>query len=116
MKINFFEHGKIEIDGIVYTNDLIISPEKVIKDWRRKKGHRLLKEDIERYKEMILNSGYLLCGCGTSKNVKLDKEFLEWVKVNDLIFFHGETGSITKLYNEAVERGHKPIALLHLTC
>jgi hypothetical protein len=45
--IDSYESGRIVIDGAVYTNDVIIFPDRVDGSWWRKEGHNLDIIDIE---------------------------------------------------------------------
>ena len=47
MKIKSYEFGRIEIDGNVYTRDVIIYGNRINSSWWRKEGHYLQVEDIE---------------------------------------------------------------------
>lgn len=46
--IEKYEFGSIEIDGKIYTTDIMIHPDGHVSDrWWRRHGHRLALEDIE---------------------------------------------------------------------
>ena len=47
MKIEAYQFGLINIDGIAYKNDLKIVAGQVVPDWWRKEGHNLLLADIQ---------------------------------------------------------------------
>ena len=44
--IDLYNFGKIIIDGVKFTKDLIIFPDKINSNWRRKTGHLLTEYDI----------------------------------------------------------------------
>lgn len=49
IKIETSSFGLIVIDGRRYTSDLVIYPDGLVEDaWRRKRGHRLSIDDIEK--------------------------------------------------------------------
>jgi hypothetical protein len=46
VEISRYRFGEIEIDGHVYTADVIITPERVIDAWWRQHGHSLSVADL----------------------------------------------------------------------
>ena len=46
MTIGAYRFGEIEIEGRVYTSDVIITPDHVVDTWWRKEGHRLAVADL----------------------------------------------------------------------
>lgn len=46
-KIESYKFGEIEIDGVVYRNDVIVRNKDLISNWRRLKGHSLELKDLE---------------------------------------------------------------------
>ena len=47
MKIEAYSFGTITIDGKTYHKDIILFPDSVRPNWRRKEGHSLLIEDLQ---------------------------------------------------------------------
>jgi len=56
--IDSYNFGRITINGKHYTTDILVFPENIKADWRRKKGHRLqiadLKEVLEAKPEVLV--------------------------------------------------------------
>ncbi len=46
MEVRHYEFGRIDIDGTVYTSDVIIYPDHVQEHWRRREGHCLCLDDL----------------------------------------------------------------------
>jgi hypothetical protein len=45
-RIDHYEFGRIVIDGRQETRDLIILPNRVVRDWWRQEGHALVVNDL----------------------------------------------------------------------
>lgn len=61
--IDFYEFGRIKINGKLYFKDLIIFPDGIKENWWRKEGHKLGAEDIEEViaekpEVLIVGTGY----------------------------------------------------------
>jgi hypothetical protein len=61
--IDSYDFGRITINRRHYTADLLLFPEKIKDDWRRKKGHRLHIADLEAVLEakpavLVVGTGY----------------------------------------------------------
>jgi hypothetical protein len=46
--IDSYDFSRITINGKHYTTDILVFPEKIKADWRRKKGHSLQIADLRR--------------------------------------------------------------------
>jgi hypothetical protein len=44
--IESYEFGRVTIDGREETRDLIVLPDRVVRDWRRQDGHGLVLDDL----------------------------------------------------------------------
>ena len=85
--INSYSFGTITIDGNKFSKDLIIYPDHINSNWRRKTGHLLTEDDIAEildYKPEVL-----IIGIGASGLMKVD----------DKIDFLARNGKIKKLKN-----------------
>ena len=45
-RIDHYDFGRIVIDGREETRDLIILPDRVVRDWWRQEGHVLVVDDL----------------------------------------------------------------------
>src|SRR5919106_83368 len=45
-RLENYSFGRLMVDGQEHTRDLIVLPERVVSDWRRREGHSLAIEDL----------------------------------------------------------------------
>ncbi len=45
-RIDHYEFGRILVDGREETRDLIIPPDRVVRNWWRQQGHALVVDDL----------------------------------------------------------------------
>jgi hypothetical protein len=45
-RIDHYEFGRIVVDGRQETTDLIILPDRVVRNWWRQQGHALVVDDL----------------------------------------------------------------------
>jgi hypothetical protein len=45
-RIDHYEFGRIVVDGCQETRDLIILPDRVVRNWWRQQGHALVVDDL----------------------------------------------------------------------
>ncbi|NOZ61097.1 MAG: hypothetical protein GXO74_05405 [Calditrichaeota bacterium] len=112
--IEYCSFGKIIIDGVTYRRDVIVTPEKVIPDWWRRKGHELCVADIasviEKYQPELL-----IVGTGQFGLVKILRETQEYLQGKSVRLISQKTGKAYKLYNEASGKA-TVVGAFHLTC
>ena len=114
MRIETFTFGSIVIDGKRYTSDLIIYPDgRVVTSWRRKRGHRLLGDDIV---ELVDSQPeVIIAGTGVSGLVKPEKELQETLQKKSIEFLAAPNQKAMELFNDLSSK--KRIgACFHLTC
>ncbi len=111
--IDSYEFGRIVIDGRKYTQDVIISGDKIRDKWWRKEGHMLHKEDIGE----ILDEEpeVLIIGTGAYGVMKVSGEVTELLESRGIEFRIEKTGDACRLYNE-ISKEKNVVAALHLTC
>ena len=114
MKIKSYEFGRIEIDGKVYTSDVIIYDDHVNSSWWRKEGHYLQAEDIEE----ILNSkpDVIVLGTGKYGTMKVSNDVIKELESQGIEFMYADTDGACKRHNEVSGSGKKLVTALHLTC
>ncbi len=109
--IQEYSFGKIIIDGVMYTDDVILLGEDVKSGWWRKEGHRLHTEDLQ---DVI---GYgpelLIIGTGNSgrMTVPSDVESRLDFEVGSYL-----TEKACEKYNLAIRKNTRVAGALHLTC
>ena len=118
MPIENYSFGKITIDGVSYTNDIIIlnypKPLKVIPNWWRKEGHKLQLIDLEKIKQDLPE--ILIVGTGASECMQVTKEVLDFAKKNKIELVILGTHMAYKKFNEFINSNKKVCGCLHLTC
>mgnify|MGYP001566021439 CR=1 FL=1 len=116
MHIDDYSFGRIVIDKITYTSDLIIYPDRIDSKWWRKEGHYLQPADLTD----IINAkpDVLIIGTGASGVMKVPEETLKFVKSKGIEVHTDITSMAVELFNKLVsgKPNKKTIAALHLTC
>jgi len=114
MNSNFIEDysfGKIVIDGESYNDDVILLGEKVIDGWWRKRGHRVIKEDL---KEVLdYDPDILIIGTGNSGRMKVPSDLQK--KLNFEVESY-PTKKACERYNKLIRSDKKIAGGFHLTC
>jgi len=111
--INSYNFGNIIIDKNKFTKDLIIFPEKINSNWRRKTGHLLTEDDIKEildYKPEVL-----IIGTGANGLMKVDDKVKEKLRSLETEFIIKKTSEAVIEYNR-IYNDKKVVCALHLTC
>jgi hypothetical protein len=111
--ITSYRFGRIEIDGQVYTKDVIILPDRVIGDWWRREGHALRPTDLE----SVLDAAplTLIVGQGAFGRMQVTDETRKLLVERGIELLALPTKEACKRYGELKER-RDVAAALHLTC
>ena len=107
--IDSYNFGSITIDDQKFTKDIIIFPDHINSNWRRKTGHLLTEADITEildYKPELL-----IIGTGANGLMKVDDK----VKNLGMELIIKKTADAVKEYNR-VCKDKKVVTALHLTC
>jgi hypothetical protein len=114
MRIQKYSFGSISVDGQTYKDDLIIYPDRIQEDWRRKIGHRLQVEDLA---EILSDPPEaLIVGQGDYGRMELDTHVYEVLKKLRVELVAAPTKEACERFNELSGLGKKVVAALHLTC
>ena len=105
--------GRIVIDGVVYNRDVIIFPDRVQSNWRRRDGHNLALEDLVEVLEG--NPEVIILGRGAFGRMKVADELRELIAERGIELIVLRTVEAGKTYNELRER-RRVVAALHLSC
>jgi len=112
MKIGEYSFGKIIIDNKKYSSDVVIFPDHVKADWRRKKGHLLQLDDIQDI--LAHDPKTVIIGTGAFGLMKIDKEVKAELKQRNIELIYKKTNNAIEKYNQINNKNI--IAGLHLTC
>lgn len=111
--IDRYQFGKVIIDGVSFTRDLIILPSRIIPNWWRDQGHLLKLDDLEPVLEA--NPKFLVIGMGASGRMQVSREVEQALQAAGIGWAALPTGEACHEYNRrAAEPGST--AVLHLTC
>jgi hypothetical protein len=112
--IEAYSFGKMTINGLEYTADLIIYPGGRIRDsWWRRDGHRLDLEDIEDLAGE--KPEVIIAGTGAFGLVKPARTLRARLKEQGIDFIAYPTEEAVRRYRE-VSREKRVGACFHLTC
>lgn len=111
-RLERYSFGRVVADGREHTRDLIVLPNRVVGDWRRRDGHSLVIEDLAEVADELPER--LVVGCGahgrlTPHPAVVDELARRGVEAEVL-----PTDAAVRRYSELDER--RTAAALHLTC
>jgi len=113
MQIEFYEFGRIKIDGKYYDRDVAIFPDKIFSPWTRKTSHYLSLEDLEQFPD--LSAEAVIIGTGYSGFVRIDPAVEEFFKNKNIELIVEKTMDACNTFNNLSQK-KKTIAIFHLTC
>lgn len=114
MRIDSYQFGKIVIDGVDYSSDVIILGDTVQSDWWRKQGHSLSAEDLNTI--LKAKPSVLVVGCGASGLMEVPDKTRQVLKEHDIQLEAHDSYKAVQKFNELSEAGVNVAAALHLTC
>ncbi len=113
--IEKYDFGKIVIDGVTYTKDVIICPEQVRKDWWRKSGHYLQLEDIKNIIDEE-KPEIVIIGTGKFGVMRVSDDVRQYLDNHGIEYFIQSSGKAVEIYNEKRDVMSKVVGAFHLTC
>jgi len=102
------------VDGVTYTKDLKIFPDRIKPEWWRKQGHLLLVEDIGdiiEYTPEVLGVGK-----GAFGFMKISAEVVRRLESLGIKLIAEKTGEATGIFNRLMAEKKNVCAAFHLTC
>ncbi|MBN2415739.1 hypothetical protein JXO52_07845 [bacterium] len=115
MHIDTYRFGRMVIDGTGYTADLILHPDRIETDWRRRQGHVLAGEDILPAVEAG-RPAHLVVGTGTFGLMNIDRGLEEQLAALHIDLHAAVTGKAVDIYNRLSSQRMRVMAAFHLTC
>jgi len=112
-KIDSYRFGRIVIDGQAYSRDVIILPNRVIRDWWRDSGHILHPDDLLLVFEA--SPEVLVVGQGAFSRMQVLDETKQALKEAGIELISLPTKEACQKYND-VHAQCAAAAALHLTC
>jgi hypothetical protein len=111
-RIDDYSFGRIVVNGDVETRDVILLPGRIVRNWWRLDGHRLVLEDLEDVLDDL--PGRLIVGTGAYGQMLPAPETLEALRQRGVEVEALPTSEAVRRYGELDPRG--TAAALHLTC
>ncbi len=111
--IESYQFGLIVVGGKKYTSDVIIFPDRVRDNWRRKTGHQLCLKDVAEV--MTENPEVLVVGTGAYDLVKVLPEVERGAETQGIKLIVEATAQACDTYNH-ICHSQRAIAALHITC
>jgi hypothetical protein len=111
--IQDFQFGSMIVDGRVYTQDLILLPDRIQSNWWRKEGHLLQAADLQ----PVFDAGpaLLIVGTGVHGIMKIADETSQKLQASGIELRAAPTPDAWKLYNSLCTETRLAGAF-HLTC
>lgn len=114
MEIDQYDFGRIQIDGNLYTSDVILANDAVKDGWWRVSGHNLSCDDLtdilpERPDILIVGTGYY-------GRMTLLPEVRHALATRGITLHALPTREAVALFNRLQRQNAAVVAALHITC
>jgi hypothetical protein len=115
--IEFYEFGRIVIDGKEYLKDDIVLPNRVIEGKWRKKGHKINEENLMSILEQENKIETIIFGTGNYGLVKITAEIREILESRGIKHFYEPTEKACETFNEKTKSTKNIVmGFFHLNC
>jgi hypothetical protein len=111
-RLEGYRFGRLVVDGEEQTRDLIVLPERIVTNWWRADGHRLVLDDLEDVRGELPE--HLIVGTGAYAQMRPDPEAIEQLRRQGVKVEALPTADAVRRYGE-LDPG-RTAAALHLTC
>jgi hypothetical protein len=111
-RIEGYRFGHVVVDGEEQTRDVIVLPNRVVTNWWRADGHRLVLSDLEDVLEEL--PVHLLVGTGAYEQMRPEPKTIEQLRNRGIEVEALATDEAVRRYGELDPR--RTAAALHLTC
>ncbi len=111
-RIEGYSFGRVVVDGREETRDVIVLPDRVVREWWRREGHELVVDDLAGVLEELPER--LVVGTGAYGRMRPDPEALEQLRARGIDVDVLPTADAVRRYAELDPR--RTAAALHLTC
>jgi hypothetical protein len=114
-RISDYSFGEVTVDGAQHTNDVIVLPERVVGNWRRREGHSLVVDDLAEVLDELPER--LVVGCGADGRLHPDPGVGEALARRGVQLEALPTAEAVSRYAKLEEQNPAAVAAaLHLTC
>jgi hypothetical protein len=111
-RIDHYEFGRIVVDGREETRDLIILPDRLVRNWWRQDGHALVLDDLVDVLDEL--PSHLVVGTGADGRMRPDPDTLRRLGERGMTVETLPTSQAVRRFGE-LDPG-RTAAALHLTC
>jgi hypothetical protein len=111
-RIDEYDFGRIVVDGVEHRRDVILLPGRVVPNWWRQDGHRLVVRDLDAVLEEFPER--LVIGTGAYGRMTPDPATLEQLRRRGLEVEALPTGEAVRRYGALDPE--RTAAAFHLTC
>lgn len=111
-RIEGYRFGRLVVDGEEQTRDVIVLPDRVLTNWWRAEGHRLVLADLDDVLGELPER--LVVGTGAHGQMRPDRQTLEQLRRRGVEVEALPTAKAVRRYGELDPR--RTAAALHLTC
>jgi hypothetical protein len=111
-RIEDYRFGHLVVDGEEQTRDVIVLPDRVLTNWWRADGHRLVLADLEDVVDELPER--LVVGTGAYGQMRPEPDALEELRQRGVEVEALPTDEAVRRYGELDPR--RTAAALHLTC
>ena len=112
-KIDAYRFGKITFDGVAYSTDVIILPDRVVANWWRAEGHVLNTQDLDHVFAACPQT--LVVGTGADGRMSIADETRKTLQEAGIDLIEEQTNQACLTYNRIRDQ-QRVAAALHLTC
>jgi hypothetical protein len=111
-RIDHYEFGRILVDGREETKDLIVLPDRVVRNWWRRDGHALVLDDLVEVLDEL--PSHLVVGTGADGRMRPDPDTILQLQQRGVTVEALPTAQAVRRFGELDPAG--AAAALHLTC
>jgi hypothetical protein len=111
-RIDHYEFGRIVVDGREETSDLIILPDRVVRNWWRQQGHALMIDDLREVWDELPSR--LVVGTGAAGRMRPDPSTIQQLQDRGVTVETLPTSQAVRRFGELDPA--RTAAALHLTC
>ena len=114
-RIEGYGFGHVTVDGAEHTKDVIVVPDRVVGNWRRREGHSLVVDDLGEVLDELPER--LVVGCGADGRLHPDASVTEALARRGVEVEALPTADAVRRYSELEAQNPAAVAAaLHLTC